>query len=269
VIVSVNTTDFATPKEERQMLIYRHVLRRADAIIFGAERQRQLWRSRYGLDRSPKRALVLYNGVDVSEFSRARVAPVKLGEHPELTVTLGTVGAFRVEKAQVDLVRAVHELSARGVDVGAVIVGDGPERPQIEREIERLGVERKVLLVGKVQDVRPYLAVMDIFVLPSTAVETFSNAVLEAMAMSCPVLTTGIGGMEEMLKFGGGLIYPPGDVAALCDLLLPLVMSVHARTELGAQARQAVEKHFSFDAMLRDFETRVLDSGDEPSVSAA
>ena len=269
VIVSVNTTDFATPKEERQMLIYRHVLRRADAIIFGAERQRQLWLSRYGLDRSPKKALVLYNGVDILEFSRARVAAVKLGERPQHIITLGTVGAFRVEKAQVDLVRAVHELSARGADVGAVIVGDGPERPQIEREIGRLGLERKVLLVGKVEDVRPYLAVMDIFVLPSIAVETFSNAVLEAMAMSCPVLTTGIGGMEEMLQFGGGLMYPPGDVQGLCDLLLPLVTSVQARTELGEQARQVVERHFSFDAMLRDFETQVLDAGDHRSVSDA
>jgi glycosyltransferase involved in cell wall biosynthesis len=262
VIVSVNTTDFATPKEERQMLIYRHVVRQADAVVFGAERQRRVWRSRYGLDRLPDRTLVLYNGVDILEFSRARVVPVKLSERPELRVTLGTVGAFRVEKAQVDLVRAVHELGARGVDVGAVIVGDGPQRPQIEREIRRFGVERKVFLVGEAQDVRPYLAVMDIFVLPSIAVETFSNAVLEAMAMSCPVLTTGIGGMEEMLQFGGGLIYPPGDVQALCNLLQPLVMSAQARTELGEQARQVVEKHFSFDGMLSDFERRVLDSGD-------
>jgi hypothetical protein len=68
--------------------------------------------------------------------------------------------------------------------------------------------------------------------------------------------------MEEMLQFGGGLIYPPGDVQALCNLLQPLVMSAQARTELGEQARQVVEKHFSFDGMLSDFERRVLDSGD-------
>jgi glycosyltransferase involved in cell wall biosynthesis len=269
VVVSVNTTDFATPKEELQMLIYRHVLRRADAVVFGAERQRRLWRSRYALDRPPDRTLVLYNGVDTLEFSRARVVPATLSERPESRVTLGTVGTFRVEKAQVDLVRAVHELAARGVDVGAVIVGDGPQRPEIEREIRRLGVERKVCLVGEAQDVRPYLAVMDIFVLPSIAVETFSNAVLEAMAMSCPVLVTRVGGMEEMLQFGGGLIYPPGDVKSLCDLLMPLVVNARARRELGEQARQVAEKHFSFGRMLRDFEHRVLDSGGQVSVPDA
>jgi glycosyltransferase involved in cell wall biosynthesis len=260
VVVSVNTTVFATRKEELQMLFYRPVLRRADMIIFGAESQRRLWCSRYGLSGSPDRSMVLYNGVNTAEFSKERVLPAVLPELPR-AVMLGTVGAFRIEKAQVDLVRAVHELITRGGDVAALIVGDGPERPQIEREIRRLGLERRVHLVGEVQDVRPYLARMDIFVLPSVAVETFSNAVLEAMAMSCPVVVAQVGGMEEMLGFGGGMAYPPGDVKSLCDVVMPLAVSAQARKETGAQARHAATKHFSFDKMLNDFRERVLDAG--------
>jgi glycosyltransferase involved in cell wall biosynthesis len=260
VIVSVNTTHFATLKEELQMLVYRHVLRRADVIVFGAERQCRLWCSRYGLDRTSARTIVLYNGVDTAAFSRTRVEPATLPV-PGGSVTLGTVGALRTEKSQIDLVRAVHQLTARGMDVRAVIVGDGPERAQIEGEIRRLGVESRVHLIGEAQDVRPYLAVMDIFVLPSVAVETFSNAALEAMAMSCPVLVTRVGGMDEMLQFGGGFTYTPGDVRSLCDLLMPLVANAHIRRELGEQACQAVEKHFSFNRMLSDFQTRVLGAG--------
>jgi glycosyltransferase involved in cell wall biosynthesis len=259
VVVSVNTTEFATLKERLQMLLYRHILRRADLIVFGAESQRRLWRARYGLSRMPDRTIVLYNGVDTADFSKARVAPANLAL-PAGTVVLGTVGALRVEKVQIDLVRAVHELVARGLDVGAIIVGDGPQRPEIEREIRRLGVDRIVQLVGEVQDVRPYLAVTDVFVLPSVAVETFSNAVLEAMAMSCPVLVARVGGMDEMLQFGGGMLYPPGDVKSLCELLMPLVVNANARSELGAQARAAVEKHFSFGRMLSDFSANVLDT---------
>jgi|ERR1700733_1196833 len=257
VAACVNTTDFATRKEQQQMLIYRHVLRRADVVVFGAECQRRLWCSRYGLDDSSDRATVLYNGVDTAEFARAGVAPAALGQ-PAGQVMLGTVGALRIEKAQVDLVRAVHELTARGVDVGAVIVGDGPARGLIEREIQRLGAAGRVHLVGTAQDVRPYLAAMDIFVLPSVAVETFSNAALEAMAMSCPVVAARVGGMDEMLQFGGGMTYPPGDVKSLCELLMPLATNPDARRELGAQAREAAERHFSFRRMLSDFEERVL-----------
>lgn len=259
VVVSVNTTEFATLKERLQMLLYRHILQRADLIIFGAERQRRLWRARYGLGRTPDRTMVLYNGVDTTDFSRAQVAPAILRE-PACTGMLGTVGALRIEKAQIDLVRAVHALAARGVDVGALIVGDGPQRPELEHEIRRLGVDQRVWLVGEVQDVRPYLAVMDVFVLPSVAVETFSNAVLEAMAMSCPVLVARVGGMDEMLQFGGGMMYPPGDVKSLCELLMPLLANASVRKELGGQACIAVEKHFSFNRMLSDFSARVLDS---------
>jgi glycosyltransferase involved in cell wall biosynthesis len=260
VVVSVNTTRFATLKEELQMLLYRYVLRRADLIVFGAERQRRLWCSRYGLDDAVVKTVVLYNGVDTAEFCRERVVPATPAL-PAGSVILGTVGAFRAGKAQVDLVRAVHEMRSRGVEVAALIVGDGPERPAIQREIRRLGVEQEVRLVGETQDVRPYLATMDIFVLPSIAVETFSNAVLEAMAMSCPVLVARVGGMEEMLRFGGGITYAPGDVQSLCDSMMSLVASEQARRTLGEQARRAAEEHFSFHRMLSDFSTSVLDAG--------
>jgi glycosyltransferase involved in cell wall biosynthesis len=99
---------------------------------------------------------------------------------------------------------------------------------------------------------------MDIFVLPSVAVETFSNAALEAMAMSCPVVAARVGGMEEMLQFGGGMTYPPGEVKSLCELLMPLAANRDARRELGERARQAAERHFSFRRMVSDFEERVL-----------
>jgi len=261
VVVSINTTEFATLKEKLQMLLYRHILRRADLVIFGAERQRRLWCARYRLDHTPDSTLVLYNGVDTAVFSRAGVVPAVLAE-PGGAVMLGTVGALRAEKAQVDLVRAVHQLVARGMDVGAIIVGEGPRRSELEQEIRRLGVSQRVRLLGEAQDVRPYLALMDVFVLPSVAVETFSNAVLEAMAMSCPVLVARVGGMDEMLQFGGGRMYPPGDVNSLCDLLVPLVANAQARRELGEQACQAVKRHFSFDRMLGDFRTRILGSGE-------
>jgi glycosyltransferase involved in cell wall biosynthesis len=258
VIVSVNTTESVTLKERLQMVLYRHILRRADVIIFGAERQCRLWRARYDLEGMRDRTLVLYNGVDTVHFSRANVTPVHL-DKPAGRVMLGTVGGLRTEKAQIDLIRAVHHLAARAVDVGAIIVGEGPQRPELEREIQRLGIVQRVRLVGETQDVRPYLAVMDVFVLPS-AMETFSNAVLEAMAMSCPVLVARSGGMDEMLQFGGGMMYPPGDVQSLCDLLMPLVLNPQARRELGEQARKAVDRHFSFGRMLSDFRERVLDA---------
>ena len=107
---------------------------------------------------------------------------------------------------------------------------------------------------------------MDVFVLPSVAVETFSNAALEAMAMSCPVVASEVGGMEEMLRFGGGVTYPPGDLKSLCDRLKPLVSDASARMVIGKQAREAVESHFSFAKMLSEFAEHVV-SGRWPEVA--
>jgi glycosyltransferase involved in cell wall biosynthesis len=204
VVVSVNTTEFAALKERLQMHLYRHVLKRADLIVFGAERQRQLWCTRYGLDGTRGRTIVIYNGVDTAKFSRGRVVPA-IRPASASQVMLGTVGVFRIEKRQIDLVRAVRQLMDDGLDVGALLVGDGPQRSEIERVTHSLGLEERVRLIGEAEDVRPYLAAMDVFVLPSVAVETFSNAALEAMAMSCPVVASQVGGMEEMLRFGGGV----------------------------------------------------------------
>jgi glycogen synthase len=87
------------------------------------------------------------------------------------------------------------------------------------------------------------------------------------MAMSCPVVVSRVGGMEEMLRHGGGMSYAPGDVNALCDVLVPLVENADARRRLGEQARQAVEQNFSFERMLNEFDERVLSAREEPALT--
>jgi glycosyltransferase involved in cell wall biosynthesis len=170
---------------------------------------------------------------------------------------LGTVGKLRAEKAHVDLVRAVAMLRSRGIDVGALFVGDGPERLAIESEAERLGVANSIVIGGETADVRPYLAGMDLFVLTSVAVETFSNAVLEAMAMGKPVVSSRIGGMAEMLEGSGGWLYEPGDVTGLCDTIVGVLRDPAALKATGQRAREIVERRFSLEAMASTF-TRML-----------
>jgi glycosyltransferase involved in cell wall biosynthesis len=106
---------------------------------------------------------------------------------------------------------------------------------------------------GAARDVRPYLAAMDAFVLTSTAVETFSNAALEALAMECPVVSSAIGGMPEMLREGGGLIYRTGDLNELVECLSRLVALGSIRELLSQQARAVVLQRFSLEAMVAEF----------------
>jgi glycosyltransferase involved in cell wall biosynthesis len=261
LLMSVNTTDFIDRGHERRMLLYRRVLKRADTVIFGAETQRRLWRERYGIGRDEPTerrtgapaTTVLYNGVDTDWFR----APL---EHdparPRALRTrsiIGTVGRMRPEKAQTALVAATAALRAQGFDVGALIVGDGPERPRIVAEIARHGIADYVLLAGETRDVRPWLAQMDVFVLPSVGVETFSNAALEAMASGVPVVCSRVGGMEELIGYGGGISCAPGNVAELTSVLARLLSDETERRRLARAARRAAVERFGWDRMIDRF----------------
>ncbi|MEJ0038411.1 MAG: glycosyltransferase [Gammaproteobacteria bacterium] len=265
LLMSVNTTEFQTRKDARRMTLYRRVLRRADTVIFGAEMQRKLWQQRYRIAAETGRrgtsTAVLYNGVDTDRFAAPCVDRGPMGNLTRPTTLLdtryivGTVGKMRPEKAHVDLVAATAALRARGVDVGCVIVGDGIARPRVVEEIERQGLSGFVVLVGETRDVRPHLAQMDVFVLPSTSVETFSNAALEAMACGVPVVCSRIGGMEELIAHGGGISYPPGDLQELTEVLARLLSDDLERARLSRAARHAAVEHFGWDRMVDRFVT--------------
>jgi glycosyltransferase involved in cell wall biosynthesis len=259
LLMSVNTTEFKTRKDARRMPLYRRVLRAADTVIFGAEMQRQLWQQRYRIGEGRGSTAVLYNGVDTDRFSAPCADRGPTGALPRASALLdtkyiiGTVGKMRPEKAQIDLVAATAVLRAQGIDVGCVIVGDGTERPRIVEEIERQGLSGFVVLVGETRDVRPHLAQMDVFALTSTAVETFSNAALEAMACGVPVVCSRIGGMEELISHGGGMSYEPGNVPELTALLARLLSDDLERARLARAARHAAVEHFGWDRMVDRF----------------
>lgn len=251
--IAVNTTEFHSAGERRQMLLYRWILRMADGVIFGARSQMELWEQRYKLRQPRLHNFVLYNGIDEQLF-QPDVTP-RLELRPAgVELVLGTVGRMRPEKAHVDLVRAIAGLRRRGLNVGALLVGDGPERVVVEHEAQRLGVSDVVRITGETTDVQPYLAAMDAFVLTSVAVETFSNAALEAMAMGKPIVSARIGGMPEMLEGGVGWLYPPGDVPQLCAVLEPLLRDPPVLRAAGRRARELLIERFSLRSMAATFE---------------
>src|SRR5581483_482331 len=141
-------------------------------------------------------------------------------------------------KQQSLLIAATAALRAQGLDVGALFVGDGAERANILAEIARYGLQDFVHLAGATRDVRPWLAQMDAFVLPSST-ETFSNAALEAMASGVPVVCSRVGGMEELIGHGGGVSFAPGDVAELTNVLARILRDDSERRRMARSARRA------------------------------
>lgn len=253
----INTTDFQTRREKRQMILYAPLLRRTNQLVFGCRFQQDQWVDRYRLPAANSR--VIYNGVDATYFNTAAIGETRSQLRLRYGLALKdfvviSVAGFRPEKQQVHLVQAVAALVKRGLPIRALLVGEGTERASIERCIADCGLRDRVRLLGTIDDVRPLLKLADAFVITSTAVETFSNAALEAMAMGLPVILSRIGGAAEMVEPGlSGFLYAPGDVAQLTDHMAALAGDEGLARRMGRAAMTEVQGRFGFSRMLDEY----------------
>ena len=136
-----------------------------------------------------------------------------------------------------------------------LVVGDGTERPNVQRRANDLRIgEGRLQFLGSRSDIHALLAAADFFVLPSD-VEGLPMAVLEAMAHGLPVVATAVGGIPEVITDGReGLLVPPGDAAALARAIQRLLTSSEMRLRLGDAARDRVSKEFSLETMANRYQ---------------
>jgi glycosyltransferase involved in cell wall biosynthesis len=242
-----------TGTDARARLAWRMIGPRVDTIVTNADALRDEAKA-HGV---VARWEVIPSGVDIDRFRSAAggvEAKRALGLDP-LRPVIGTVGRLEERKRQDHLLRAVRAMVAQGSPAPQVLlVGDGPLRRPLEREAAHLGLASAVHFAGEMTDVRPALAAMDVFVLPSVA-EGMSNALLEAMAAGRAVVGTAVGGTGEVIEDGRtGILVPPGDVTLLAMQLRGLLANPGRGEFLGAAARRAVGQRFGAPAMVRRLE---------------
>jgi glycosyltransferase involved in cell wall biosynthesis len=255
-VALVNTSTFKGSAFAKRL--YQSILARLDHTVHGSDAQRQFW---FKPDcKASANSSVIYNGVDSDHFdARDFLEPAKrlrasLGVRPE-SLVVGTVGMCRPEKNQEVLLTMMRRLRVSGVDAHLVIAGDGPMRAHLERRAVELEVANRVHFLGAIEDVRPVLAALDVFVLPSTAVESFSNAALEAMSMGRPVILSNIGGAREMIHDGvEGYVVNPTELAArLPAIVSALYADARKRRQMGVAARDRAVTCFSVPAMVAGY----------------
>lgn len=249
VVLAINTTDFKRFRDRLFMLVYSRMIRKMDGVIYGCDYQRQLWQARYHLTGVESR--VIYNGVDTKYFNSLQPKEdfrdkLNLGD----SFVIGCVGRLDQEKNQIALLKAAAELNIDEKRCDVLLIGSGPKVNQLRRKAAFLGIEDRVHFLGRMKDVRGALRAMDVFVLPSIAVETFSNAALEAMAMSLPVVLSDIAGAREMvIDKQDGYVYRKDDLEGLVNLLKSLRNDVVLRERIGMNARNSVVRKYSTNQM--------------------
>jgi glycosyltransferase involved in cell wall biosynthesis len=250
-----HTTSLRTYGQRARMLLYRPLFNRCERLIYVCESQRRHWREN-GLQ--PAADQVIYNGIDTDWYSDLRAPAEQLAFRRSLgfgdeDFVIGLCGAFRPEKAHGDLLAAAAMLLARGIPAQVLLIGDGPERPAIERCARQLGIREHVVMTGVKPDVRPFVRACDVMTLVSHAVETFSLAALESMSLGKPLVMSNLGGAgEQVIPGEHGFLFPPGDIDALSAHLRALT-SRALRTRLGEAGARRVRERFTLQSMIARF----------------
>ncbi len=195
-----------------------------------------------------KRVRVVHNGIDSSHFDAA-VVSLSAPRYSSLMVArLSSEKDFASLIAAVDVIRQKHH------EFRLAIAGEGPQRADIERQIDHLQLRRHIELLGNRSDIPDLLSRSETFVL-STHTEGISIALLESMACGLPVVATAVGGNPEVLADGEtGFLVPPGNPEALADRLLWLINHPQEARAMGAAGRLRVEEKFNIRVMAATYE---------------
>ncbi|HLN94785.1 MAG TPA: glycosyltransferase family 4 protein [Flavobacterium sp.] len=219
------------------------------------------------------------NGVDTRFFSRENILPShtaqlreQLGIDPDDFVVV-FVGRIVKDKGIVELVDAFLKVAAKYEHAKLLLVGmEEPETdPLPSLTLGKIADNRAIISVGFKDDVRPYLAMGNVLVLPSYR-EGFPNVVLQAGSMELPVIATNINGCNEIIVDGvSGLLVPVKNTLAIQHAILRLLNEPELSQQMGRSARERIEAFYGQAYLWKQiahqyalFEQKVTNPGVEP-----
>lgn len=220
-----------------------------------------------------KKIEIIYNGIDFSNLPKVenKNKCQELGYREE-DILIGTVGRLHKQKGIEFFIKAIKIItqapspctkkwggaSPITQSLKFLIIGDGPERKNLQSEICDLQLENKVQLFGWRTDVLEIISILDIFVLPSLW-EGTPNVILEALAYGKPVVATKVGGVPEIIEDGkNGLLVEPANAKKLAEAIIWMLENPEKAKEMGEKGKKKVENFFPIDKMVKETE-RIYD----------
>jgi glycosyltransferase involved in cell wall biosynthesis len=195
------------------------------------------------------RISVIYNAIDPARFlepdTRYRAKLMRYFRQPR-THLIGAAGRLSPEKGFEVLVRAAEHVLREQPSVGFVLFGEGPERANLQKQINAAGLGQSFILAGFRADLDRFLPHFDLMVLPSYT-EGLPNVVLEAFAAGVPVVATAVGGTPEVIEEGvSGYLVPAGDDAMMAERIGDALDNADELPDMGRKGRLCVQEKFGF-----------------------
>ena len=207
---------------------------------------------------------VVPNFISPDLYQREKGSPICKNLSPNGEKLLVHVSNFRAVKRPLDCVEILAKVREKGGNARLIMVGDGPELSACRYRAKQLEVQEQVVFVGKQAKIVDYMAIADVFLLPSEE-ESFGLAALEAQACEAPVIATRIGGIPEVVTDNEtGFLSNVGDTDKMAKDALKFVTDEEMRRAFGLRGRELAIARYSSERIIPqyiNFYEKVLSNG--------
>ncbi len=211
---------------------------------------------------NPQKMVLFPDAIEIDSYQPEMVKTSRLKESLGLNENdfiFGTVGRLHTHKNHKFLLNAFQRACQAHPESRLIIVGDGELKTSLVKQAEELKLGEKTFFVGEISEVNNFLAIFDVFILPSSW-EALSISILEAMLAGLPIIASDIGGVKEVVINGkNGFLVPLNDVDALAEKMIFLRENPGLRAEMGKSARLKVSEDYNIVNRIHQLE-RLYDS---------
>lgn len=247
VITTLHGTDITLVGADRSYLpITKYALQESDGVTAVSRFLKQATIETFDFDDIE----VIPNFICPTHYKRNPDSPLRDELGGNGCKLLVHVSNFRPVKRPVDCVEIFAKVFEQDQNTRLVMVGDGPERSACEYRAEQLGIKKFTCFPGKKANISDYLAVADLFLLPSES-ESFGLAALEAQACEVPVIASRIGGIPEVVTDGEtGFLSDVGDIGKMSEDAFSLLSDGEKMIQFGTRARELAVERYHADKII-------------------
>lgn len=202
---------------------------------------------------NPKKNQLIVNGVDLDEIEKERKKATSARDANSSVKVIGYVGQIAYRKNVADLIRAFDLFFKKRKDLRLMLVGDGPQRKELEEMAKSLPSGEQIEFLGYRPDRLRLMKEMDLFCMTSS-LEGIPRCMMEAMAMEVPVVAYNIPGVNKLIiPEKTGLMAPFGDVEELVQCWKRMLSNGNFGEQMAKNARQHVFEKFSAKRMAEEY----------------
>lgn len=246
--------DEAFKLNPRRNLFRRLALRRSDSVLLCSQTLMAIARDQWGLPK--EKTAFVPDGIDVDRFDRSRVKAMHLPNAAD-HVRIGCVAPLRAEKNLTALLEAFDLAWKSNSKLDLHIAGDGPEAPALKEMAKTLASRAAITFHGFIETIEQFFAAMDICALSSDT-EQLPNAILQAMAMECPIAAFAVGDIPTMTAPDNAAYLPQRrDIHGLSQALIALAGSAGVRESIGAANREKCIKDYTQTQMADHYRVAI------------